>query len=67
MWWLDVEPAAGAPDSSGGNPRANLLEAGDPAPGFSLPAHDGGQVDSAELYGSRPVVLFYYPKANTGG
>lgn len=33
---------------------------------FSLPAHDGTTVSSADLEG-RPYLLFFYPKADTPG
>jgi len=66
MWWLEVNPSPGEP-GGGGKRAARLLDTGDPAPEFALPAHDGSEVSSAEFYGRKPVVLFYYPKANTGG
>ncbi len=43
-----------------------MLEPGQPFPAFSLPAHDGTTVSSAELAGA-PFLLFFYPKADTGG
>lgn len=43
-----------------------MLEPGQPFPAFELPAQDGTTVSSAELAGS-PYLLFFYPKANTGG
>ena len=43
-----------------------MLQPGDPIPAFELPAHDGTTVSSADLAGS-PYLLFFYPKANTGG
>ena len=42
------------------------LEAGDPAPEFSMTADDGTQVSSADLAGSR-YVLYFYPKDDTPG
>lgn len=39
---------------------------GDPAPGFSLPSTDGGEVSLADLKG-KTVVLAFFPKAFTGG
>lgn len=33
---------------------------------FELPAHDGSTVSSRDLAG-RPYLLFFYPKADTGG
>ena len=44
-----------------------MINVGDPAPQFALPAHDGRTVNSRDYYGKQPVVLFFYPKANTGG
>ena len=43
-----------------------MLEPGMPFPAFELPAHDGTTVSSADLDGS-PYLLFFYPKADTGG
>ncbi len=43
-----------------------MLEPGMPFPSFELPAHDGTTVSSADLDGS-PYLLFFYPKADTGG
>ena len=42
------------------------LEAGDPAPDFSLDTDDGPVVSSAEVAGSR-YVLYFYPKDDTPG
>ncbi len=43
-----------------------MLEPGMPFPAFELPAHDGTTVSSADLEGA-PYLLFFYPKADTGG
>jgi len=43
-----------------------MLEPGMPFPAFDLPADDGTRVSSADLEGS-PYLLFFYPKADTGG
>ena len=43
-----------------------MLDTGMPFPAFELPAHDGTTVSSADLEGT-PYLLFFYPKANTGG
>ena len=43
-----------------------MLEPGMPFPAFDLPAHDGTTVSSADLEGN-PYLLFFYPKADTGG
>ena len=42
------------------------LEAGDTAPDFTLPDQDGNPVTLSDLRG-KPVVLYFYPKANTPG
>ena len=44
----------------------DMLQPGQPFPAFELPADDGSTVSSADLAGT-PYLLFYYPKANTGG
>jgi peroxiredoxin Q/BCP len=44
----------------------DMLEPGMPFPAFSLPAQDGTTVSSADLEGT-PYLLFFYPKADTGG
>ena len=43
-----------------------MLEAGRPAPDFTLPDQDGQDVALADLRGST-VVLYFYPKADTPG
>lgn len=42
------------------------VKTGQPAPEFTLPAHDGTQVSLGSLLGS-PVVLYFYPKDDTPG
>ena len=42
------------------------LEPGRKAPDFELTADDGSTVKLSDFKGRR-VVLFFYPKANTGG
>ncbi|MGH2843487.1 MAG: thioredoxin-dependent thiol peroxidase, partial [Solirubrobacteraceae bacterium] len=42
------------------------LEPGDAAPDFTLPDQEGGPVTLSDLRG-KPVVLYFYPKANTPG
>ncbi len=42
------------------------LEAGQPAPDFSLQADDGSTVDLASLRGTT-VALYFYPKDDTTG
>ena len=43
-----------------------LIEEGAQAPDFTLPNQDGEDVTLSELRG-RPVVLYFYPKADTPG
>ncbi|WP_299674609.1 peroxiredoxin [uncultured Roseobacter sp.] len=43
-----------------------MPEISDPAPDFTLPSTDGGDVTLSDLKGS-PVVLFFYPRDNTPG
>ncbi len=42
------------------------LQEGDPAPDFDLPATNGRRVNLAAMRG-RPLVLYFYPKADTPG
>ncbi len=41
-----------------------MLEAGDAAPDFTLPDQDGVELSLSSLRG-RPVVLYFYPRADT--
>lgn len=43
-----------------------MVEQGEPAPGFTLPADDGSEV-SLEDFRGRKVVLYFYPKDDTSG
>lgn len=43
-----------------------MIEPGAEAPAFTLPDHDGNAVSLADFAG-QPVVLYFYPKANTSG
>ena len=43
-----------------------MIKTGDKAPDFELPDHDGTPVRLSSLRG-RPVVLYFYPKADTPG
>ncbi len=43
-----------------------MVKAGDAAPDFSLPTHDGRMVSLAEFRG-RKVLLWFYPAADTPG
>ncbi len=42
------------------------LEIGDTAPDFTIPGQDGNPITLSDLRG-QPVVLYFYPKANTPG
>lgn len=43
-----------------------MLKTGQPAPTFTLTAHDGSQVSLSDFRGKK-VVLYFYPKADTPG
>ena len=43
-----------------------MLNIGDPAPDFTVTAHDGSTVGLADL-ATNKVVLWFYPKADTPG
>ncbi len=43
-----------------------MLKQGDKAPEFRLPADDGREIALADLHG-KPVVLYFFPKAQTPG
>jgi peroxiredoxin Q/BCP len=43
-----------------------MLRPGDVAPGFQVPNHRGETVSLADLLG-HPVLLWFYPKADTPG
>jgi peroxiredoxin Q/BCP len=43
-----------------------MIEPGDAAPDFTLPDQDGNPVELRSLRG-RPVVVYFYPKADTPG
>ncbi len=60
--FLLVLPALWSPPVSAGE----MLEPGMPFPAFSLPAHDGTVVSSADLAG-KWVLVYFYPKADTPG
>jgi peroxiredoxin Q/BCP len=46
--------------------RPQMLTVGTHAPDFTATAHDGSTVRLADLRGQK-VVLWFYPKASTGG
>jgi thioredoxin-dependent peroxiredoxin len=43
-----------------------MLAVGDVAPGFTLQSDTGERVGLAQYLGRR-VIVYFYPKANTGG
>lgn len=43
-----------------------MLKVGDPAPDFEVTDHQGKRVKLKDFRGKK-VVLWFYPKANTGG
>jgi len=43
----------------------NRIQAGDLAPDFTAQAHNGQQVQLADYWGNRVVVLYFYPKDGT--
>ncbi len=43
-----------------------MIKVGEPAPNFSLPAHDGRQLSLASLSGHK-VLLWFFPEAGTPG
>lgn len=47
-------------------PEAGVVEAGKPAPDFSLALDDGRTVRLADFRG-KPLVLYFYPKDDTSG
>jgi hypothetical protein len=55
---LAALPATGEEDT--------MLEPGMQFPAYELEAHDGTTVSSADMSGT-PYLLFFYPKADTGG
>ena len=47
--------------------EASILKAGQPAPEFTLQTSEGKQVRLSDFKGKQPVVLYFYPKADTPG
>ena len=46
--------------------RPQMLAVGLPAPDFTVTAHDGSTIRLRDFRGKK-VVLWFYPKAGTGG
>jgi cytochrome oxidase Cu insertion factor (SCO1/SenC/PrrC family) len=64
-----ADDADGAPGTGGGrhtglHGESALIEQGAPAPDFTLPDQEGDDVSLSDFRGS-PVVLYFYPKADT--
>ena len=49
----------------GAGPQERSLQPGDFAPDFTLPGSDGKTYRLADYRGVKPVVLAWFPKANT--
>jgi thioredoxin-dependent peroxiredoxin len=47
--------------------KSKKVDVGSLAPDFALPSQTGGIVSLADFLGSRPVVLFFYPRDDTPG
>ena len=64
-----VQPGQGRLDRIGhpeGMSENSMPAEGEPAPDFTLPNQDGEEVTLSGLRG-RPIVLYFYPKADTPG
>lgn len=48
---------------TGGETPASSVAVGEPAPDFTLPASDGGQVSLASYKGQQPALLFFHMAA----
>lgn len=53
--------------ANGSSTEAAELKVGDKAPGFELPGTDGKTYKLSSFKGKKAVVVFWYPKAKTGG
>jgi peroxiredoxin Q/BCP len=49
----------------GAGSQERMLQPGDPAPDFSLPGSDGKTYSLADYRSVKPVVVAWFPKANT--
>ena len=49
----------------GADPQERMLQPGDMAPDFSLTGSDGAVYCLADYRGVKPVVMAWFPKANT--
>jgi peroxiredoxin Q/BCP len=46
---------------------STIPKVGESAPPFKLPASNGETIDLSEVVAKKPVVLYFYPKADTSG
>ena len=63
MWKLSLSLAAVAAVAA---PTKTHLRVGDPAPDFSATSHTGASV-SLKDYAGKKLMLWFYPRASTGG
>ena len=47
--------------------RAESLPVGSPAPAITAPDQEGNPVDFSKIYEAGPVLVYFYPKADTPG
>jgi peroxiredoxin Q/BCP len=59
-----ARPGAGTGRHTGPMESETLIEQGTQAPDFELPDQDGNPVALSDFRG-QPVVLYFYPKADT--
>lgn len=45
----------------------NPLSVGDPAPSVTVVTHEGEELQTADAYAKGPVLVYFYPKADTAG
>ena len=53
--------------SNANEAQVTIPKVGSPAPAFQLPSSDGRTISLADFKGSKTVVLYFYPKADTPG
>ncbi len=64
--WIALAVILITPVAHAGGGEEEMLAVGSDFVEFELEAHDGTTVSSADLAGT-PYLLFFYPKADTGG
>ena len=47
--------------------NSKSVRIGDRAPAFTLEDQSGTSIDVADVFGTKPVILYFYPKDNTPG